>query len=58
MKKKILITTGGSGGHVMPALIKKFADAKFLKQDTVTCWGSGSPRRELMHVNDLSLIHI
>ena len=40
--------------HVMPALIKKFADAKFLKQDTVTCWGSGSPRRELMHVNDLA----
>ncbi len=40
--------------HVMPALIKKFSDAKKFKQKSVTCWGSGLPKREFMHVNDLS----
>ena len=40
--------------HVMAALIKKFVDAKFLGEKSVTCWGSGKPKREFMHVDDLS----
>lgn len=38
--------------HVLPALIRKFHEAKINNLDTVTIWGSGSPRRELMHVDD------
>ena len=40
--------------HVLPALIRKFMDAKNLKSDVVTLWGSGSPLRDFMHVDDLS----
>ena len=40
--------------HVMAALIKKFCIAKEECLDKVTCWGSGSPLREFMHVNDLA----
>ncbi len=39
--------------HVMAALIKKFCDAVNESSPTVTCWGSGSPMREFLHVNDL-----
>tara|TARA_B100000963_G_scaffold120047_1_gene104601 strand:+ start:6145 stop:7128 length:984 start_codon:yes stop_codon:yes gene_type:complete len=39
--------------HVMAALIKKFLDASKKSLDTVTLWGTGSPLREFMHVDDL-----
>ena len=41
--------------HVVPALIKRFVEASKLKDSTVTLWGSGSPLREFIHVNDLAL---
>lgn len=40
--------------HVLPALIRKFHEAKESKAPAVTVWGSGSPRRELLHVDDLA----
>ena len=40
--------------HVMASLIKKFCEAKAYNQAAVTCWGSGNPEREFMHVDDLS----
>ena len=40
--------------HVMPALIRKFCDAVKNNEKNVTCWGSGSPLREFLHVDDLS----
>jgi GDP-L-fucose synthase len=38
--------------HVMPALIRKFHEAKVNGEPTVTVWGSGKPQREFMHVDD------
>jgi GDP-L-fucose synthase len=40
--------------HVMPALISKFHTAKNNGDAEVTCWGTGSPMREFLHVNDLA----
>jgi len=40
--------------HVLPALIRKFHDAKINNQNSVTCWGDGSPYREFLHVYDLA----
>jgi GDP-L-fucose synthase len=40
--------------HVVPALIRKFHDAKCRGETTVTIWGSGTPRREFLHVDDLA----
>ena len=40
--------------HVLPALIRKFIDAKNTNSDAVTLWGSGTPLRDFMHVDDLS----
>lgn len=40
--------------HVLPALIRKFHEAKVLNQDEVTIWGDGSPLREFMHCDDLA----
>lgn len=40
--------------HVLPALIRKFHEAKETKSSEVAIWGSGTPRRELMHVDDLA----
>ena len=40
--------------HVVPALLRKFHEAKASGAATVTCWGSGSPRREFLHVDDLA----
>ena len=40
--------------HVVPALIRKFHEAKINGDPTVTCWGTGSPRREFLHVDDLA----
>jgi GDP-L-fucose synthase len=39
--------------HVLPALIRKFDDAKNSRASSVTLWGSGSPRREFLHADDL-----
>jgi GDP-L-fucose synthase len=38
--------------HVLPALIRKFVEAKDNKLEFVEIWGSGSPRREFLHVDD------
>jgi len=38
--------------HVMPALMRKFHEAKINDQPTVTVWGSGKPLREFLHVDD------
>ncbi len=40
--------------HVLPALIRRFHEAKTEKKNSVTCWGDGSPLREFMYVNDLA----
>jgi GDP-L-fucose synthase len=43
-----------ASSHVLPALIRKFHEAKARRDATVTVWGSGTPRRELLHVDDLA----
>lgn len=40
--------------HVLPALIRKFHEAKENGATDVTVWGTGKPRRELLHVDDLA----
>jgi GDP-L-fucose synthase len=40
--------------HVLPALIRKFHTAKHNGDGTVTVWGSGTPRREFLYVDDLA----
>ncbi len=40
--------------HVLPALIRKFHEAKINKKSEVTIWGSGTPLREFMYVDDLA----
>jgi GDP-L-fucose synthase len=40
--------------HVLPALIRKFHEAKINKIESVEIWGSGNPMREFMHVDDLA----
>ena len=46
--------------HVLPALLRKFHEAKLNNDPQVVMWGTGSPKREFLHVDDLglSLIHI
>lgn len=46
--------------HVMPALIRKFHEAKLRGDKEVVMWGTGKPRREFMYVDDLAeaLIHL
>jgi GDP-L-fucose synthase len=39
--------------HVLPALIRKFHEAKVSNAPTVTCWGTGQPLREFLHADDL-----
>ena len=39
--------------HVLPALIRRFHEAKQAGLEKVTCWGTGSPMREFLHVDDL-----
>jgi len=41
-------------GHVLPVLIRKFIEAKRSGNGKVTLWGSGSPLREFLHVDDLA----
>lgn len=40
--------------HVLPAMMRKFHEAKLNDHATVTLWGSGTPMREFLHVNDLA----
>lgn len=40
--------------HVLPALIRRFHEAKLAGAASVTCWGDGSPRREFLYVEDLA----
>jgi GDP-L-fucose synthase len=40
--------------HVMPALIRKFHEAKINNKKNVTIWGTGKPRREFLHVDDMA----
>src|SRR3989339_1607373 len=40
--------------HVLPALIRKFHDAKVKKAKEVVVWGTGAPRREFLHVDDMA----
>lgn len=40
--------------HVLPALIRRFHEAAMTGASTVTCWGTGTPRREFLHVDDMA----
>ena len=44
----------GENSHVLPALIRRFHEAKEADAPEVVIWGTGTPRRELMHVDDLA----
>lgn len=43
-----------NNSHVLPALLRKFHEAKINNEPEVTVWGSGSPRREFLHADDLA----
>lgn len=43
-----------NNSHVLPALIRKFHEARMNQQDEVVVWGSGEPLREFLHVDDLA----
>jgi GDP-L-fucose synthase len=43
-----------TSSHVLPALIRKFHDARTSGADSVEIWGTGSPKREFLHVDDLA----
>ena len=40
--------------HILPALIRRFHEAKVSGAEEVACWGTGTPRREFLHVDDLA----
>jgi GDP-L-fucose synthase len=42
--------------HVLPALLRKFHEAKINNEPTVTVWGTGKPRREFLHADDLASV--
>ncbi|MFE4196037.1 GDP-L-fucose synthase family protein [Paenarthrobacter sp. NPDC056912] len=43
-----------TGSHVLPALIRRFDEARAGEEASVTNWGTGAPRREFLHVDDLA----
>jgi GDP-L-fucose synthase len=43
-----------NNSHVLPALIRKFHEAKINEAEEVVIWGSGTPMREFLHVDDLA----
>ena len=43
-----------ANSHVLPALIRKFHEAKLAGDKAVVMWGSGTPRREFLHVDDMA----
>lgn len=49
-----------SNSHVVPALIRRFYEAVYAEDKEVVVWGSGTPRREFMHVDDMAAatVHI
>jgi len=42
-----------TNSHVLPALIRRFHEAAEAGAASVTCWGTGTPLREFLHVDDL-----
>jgi GDP-L-fucose synthase len=44
--------------HVIPALMRRFHEAKLNKDESVVVWGSGKPMREFLHVNDMAAASI
>jgi GDP-L-fucose synthase len=42
------------GSHVIPGMMRRFHEAKLGGDSTVVCWGTGQPRREFLHVDDLA----
>jgi GDP-L-fucose synthase len=40
--------------HVLPAMIRKFHEAKINNEPSVTIWGTGKPKREFLHADDLA----
>ncbi|MCC6509363.1 MAG: GDP-L-fucose synthase, partial [Pirellulaceae bacterium] len=46
--------------HVLPAMLRRFHEARIAGADSVTIWGSGTPRREFLYVDDLAdaLVHL
>ncbi len=46
--------------HVLPALIRRFHEAKLRGDSQITVWGTGTPRREFLHVHDLAdaIVHL
>jgi GDP-L-fucose synthase len=46
--------------HLLPALIRRFHEAKLANRESVTIWGTGTPRRELLNVDDLAeaIVHV
>jgi GDP-L-fucose synthase len=46
--------------HVIPGMLRRFHEAKIARAPEVAIWGTGTPRREFMHVDDLAsgLIHL
>jgi len=40
--------------HVLPAMIRRFHEAKLAAAPSVTIWGTGTPRREFLHVDDMA----
>ena len=43
-----------NNSHVLPALLRKFHEAKINEESQVTVWGSGTPRREFLHADDMA----
>src|SRR6185369_10889912 len=43
-----------ASSHVLPALIRKIHTAKVMNEPTVTLWGTGRPKREFLHVDDMA----
>jgi GDP-L-fucose synthase len=43
-----------NNSHVLPALLRKFHEARIKREPYVTVWGSGTPMREFLHVDDLA----
>lgn len=41
--------------HVIPAMLRKFHEAKLAGSESITLWGTGNPRREFLHVDDLAI---
>ena len=45
-----------TSSHVLPALIRKFHEAKVNNAASVTLWGTGKPKREFLHADDMELL--